>query len=298
MGNKILRLFWFGVLMAVCKAALGHPEIDLQIQEASQQITQYPANADLYLKRGELYRRHSDLGLAREDLEKARTLEPSHRLLNWYEGRVALDARDFPVANQKFSLYIESEPAHAPVFYLRGMARDGLGQYLFAAEDYARSIGLSKNPAPALFRSQALSLIAANDWQASGHIINAGLSRYPREVSLLGIAVELSLIRQDTHQALAYFTRLPERLRSLPQWRFRKAVWHCVSGEQEAAADVFRSLVAPTEPQQVSRTGTWDVPVAAISNLIEQPQVNACVELVKELLASQAPRGLENPPTG
>lgn len=298
MGNKILRLFWFGVLMAICKTAASHPEIDLQIEETSQQIRQYPANADLYLKRGELYRRHSDLGLAREDLEKARKLDPSHRLLNWYEGRAALDSGEFALASQKFSLYIESEPTHAPVFYLRGMARDGLGQYRFAAEDYARSIELSKNPAPALFRSQALSLIAANDWQASGHIINAGLSRFPREVSLLGIAVELALVQQDVHQVLAYFTRVPERLRSLPQWRFRKAVWHCVSGDQEAAVDEFRTLVTTTKPQQVSRTGTWEVPVAAISSLIEQPQANTCVELVKELLASQAPRVPDNPPSG
>jgi hypothetical protein len=171
-----------------------------------------------------------------------------------------------------------------------------MGQFLFAAEDYSRSIQLSKNPGPSLFRSQALSLVAANEWEASEISIKTGLSHFPREVSLLGLAVELSLIKRDSRQVLTYLMRLPQKVLELAQWRFRKGIWHCVAGEENDATKAFSSLLTDPETGGTHRSGTWNVPVAAITRLVAKPQADACIALVKELLIKQSPGTTESLP--
>ncbi|NNE05092.1 MAG: tetratricopeptide repeat protein, partial [Xanthomonadales bacterium] len=73
---------------------LAHPDLIAQIQQADRQLEENPANVDVLLKRGELYRRHGDFEAAASDLVEARDLRPSHPLLNFYEGRLALDTHD------------------------------------------------------------------------------------------------------------------------------------------------------------------------------------------------------------
>ena len=106
---------------------------------------------------------------------------------------------------------------------LRSQALLLLDRPIEAAEDLGRAIELAENPSPALYRDQALALIAAGEthWPEADSVIRGGLQRFPMEISLLGLGTDLALARDDTASATAFINELPAALQQLPEWQKR-----------------------------------------------------------------------------
>lgn len=289
--QSIYRMLCIVPLLAVCGSAFGHTDLDIQIEELSRQIVLSNDDPELYLERGNVYRRHGDWALAASDLDRARFLDANLSLIDWYEGRLALDSGDNAKANKLFSLYINSHPEYAPAWHLRAMARVGLNEYLFASEDFARSITLSDHPGPPLYRSLVLSLFAAGEVyeQSAVLAVKKGLGQFPREISLLGLGVDLLLMKPDLEQALALMIRIPKRSQALAQWRFRSASRACIAGNRETAISGFSALLTPTAENGFRSSGTWQFSQQELEKLIGQPDPETCISAVRELLARQLP---------
>ncbi|NNE06607.1 MAG: hypothetical protein HKN15_12875 [Xanthomonadales bacterium] len=270
--------------------AFAHPDIIAQIQQADRQLEENPANVGVLLKRGELYRRHGEFEAAASDLVEARDLRPSHPLLNFYEGRLALDTHDFKTANQSFSQQIEIDSNQRSTWYWRGKSRLGLQRYLAAAEDFRQAIELSPRPTPELYRSLTLAYVAAGKDQLPGATaaVAEGLNHLPREINLLGLGVDLSLSLLDSKRALAYLSRVPQKIQELPQWQFRRAVWWCLEGQLDDAGKAFSRLLDSAEDSHSIVSRTWNPPTDSLRELSTSPVPGRCSDVVWESLLRQA----------
>lgn len=210
--------------MLVCPLAVfSHPEIQSQIDFLSAQLQQEPGDPALLMQRADLYRRHGDFDSAQHDLAAAARAEPVPAELSFYEGRVQLDSGQPAAAEQSFSRHLTIIPLHAKAYVLRAEARSAQGRMEQAAQDYGQAIELSEAPAPELYRLAASCLVRAGDsrWPAAKKVLDSGLERYPREGSLLGLAVDIALAQDDPQGAGVLLSRLPQALLRLPQWQER-----------------------------------------------------------------------------
>ena len=291
---KVMR-YWYCLLLAgglMLPAVLpAHTDLMVRIEMLTGQLENDPTDINALIQRGELYRRHGDFELSSADLAKARELDPADPMLDWYEGRLALDAGDYKNADQLMSRYLVSHPEHAVAWHQRAKARVGLEEYLLAADDFSKAIELSDQPGPGLYRSLALSTVAAGSEHipAAEEAVQVALGWFPGEVSILGLATDLSLAQSDTRLAQSYMSGISKRLLELPQWRFREAVRVCLEGDPDAAVEIFTKLLKETESGAMARAGTWTMPVESVANLAKEPLPGNCAAAAWETLRLKQP---------
>jgi len=265
----------------------GHPDLELQIEEVSQQISQTPADADLYLKRGDLYRRHREWERSRQDFEQARLLEPNQSVVDWYEGHLAVDEGQWAQGDRLLTRFLADHETQASAYHTRAWARWHLGQPEAAAQDYASAIAFSDRPAPTLYRSLVITQFASGgDLRAQAkETVDAGLQLFPGEASLLGLRVDLALAEGDIQQAQDYLSTVSPGILTLPQWTFRLAVLACLQGDKGSARELFTRLL----PGPGNRAGSWNVPPERIEQLIADSNPPGCGETVVYMLEAQQP---------
>lgn len=269
----------------------AHPDLDLQIQELTRQISLTPANADLYLKRGDLYRRHRDWAKSEQDFEKVRNLDPDQPYIDWYEGRMAVAAGRWAEGDKLLSRFLQSNEKHGSAHRTRAWARWQLERPGPAAQDYASAIQYSERPAPDLYRSLVIAQYASGgDLRAqAAESAETGLQKFPGEASLLGLAVDLALADADTGRAEGYMDTLSPGLMKLPQWTFRQAVLFCLKGDMVRAATGFQSLLPEAGNELSKRPGSWTVGSEVIESLANESDPQACRDAVTAMLDSRHP---------
>jgi methionine-rich copper-binding protein CopC len=236
------------LLMMVCPAVHAHADLQLQIDALSRQLTQDPDNVELLLRRGDLQRRHENWDLARADFKHVRNLQPENATVDWFEGRLEVQAGQ-PVEGVRYlDRFLSANPGHLIALQNRAQGYLLLNQPLLAANDYQTVILASARPAPSLYRANALALIraGAEHFSTAMEVVLEGLSDFPAEVTLTAIATDLSLARSDTVTAKRLMSRLPAPVLNLPQWQTRNALLECQSGYTTKAAAWFSSAVDPS----------------------------------------------------
>lgn len=205
--------------------AIAHPPLSGQIEQLDDRIDATPADADALLRRGDLYRREGDFDRARADFAAARAADPARPELDYFEGRLALDAGDPGLADKLLGHYLQRRPEHAAAWMIRGDARLALGRPLEAAGDYGEAVERAARATPALFQLQASALKQAGPdyFDAALDVVDAGLERFGIELSLLGLGTDVALDAGRTQRAQQYFNRVPPAVQALPQWQARAA---------------------------------------------------------------------------
>lgn len=223
------RLALLICLSALPIALLGHSDLLLQIKTLDAQIEAGPASAEMYLKRGDLYRRHEDLAMAASDFAAARKANPDNLLLDFYDGRLFLESGDPAGAETHLARYLSANAQHGKAWVLRGQANIRLSQTASAADFFAKAIEQSATPSPELFRLQILSTLAIDEshWSAALQIADNGVRHFGAEVMLLGLAIDISLAQNLPQNADGYLNMLPSSLHRLPQWAERLEFRDC-----------------------------------------------------------------------
>jgi len=278
-------------LLPAWTAVHAHPDLDLQIEQLTRQISGQPRQVELYLKRGDLFRRHRDWPGAARDFETVRELEPDNALIDWYEGRFKTEAGYWAEGDRLLSRFLGTQPAHTGAYQARAAARWGLGNAPAAAEDYARVISGSEHPGPGLYRSLVITQIASGEefLDDAAVSVDAGLYKFPVEVSLLGLGADLALAGGNTRRVATYLAKLPPGLSGLPQWAFRQAMLSCLEGDAESAAEQLQALAGETDRPGARRAGTWQMPLESIERLAAEPGRESCREAVADMLGSLQP---------
>jgi len=241
------------MVVALCLAAhsasvSGHPDLLLQIERLGVQIGNGQATADLYLQRGDLYRRHEDLQHAAADFASARRLDPSHPLLNFYEGWLYLDSGEPGPAEFHLARYLVTNPQHAKAWVLRGKADIQLALPARAAECFGQAIVHSERPSPELYRLQILATLATGEagWEPAAQIAADAVERFGTEVIVLGLAADIALAMNRPQLAAGYLDGLPPALKTLPQWTVRYDLLHCLDNPPGVEGGECRAEAANT----------------------------------------------------
>lgn len=240
--------------------AVAHPDLEQQIVVLNEAIRANPGAADLYLLRGDLHRRHGDWDAAQTDFNTARVLDPALTDLDWREGHTLVDAGQLAAGEALLTRFLERYPGHAGALETRAQARSMQGRHREAAEDFAASIAHGKQPAPVLFSNLAVEWLAASppDANAAQAVLEQALQRFPAEVSLQGLAVDLALAEGRVLRARQLLETADPALQRLPQWAWRQNLATCLAGGADAARAV-QELATP-HGLTVGRRGTWQAP--------------------------------------
>lgn len=223
-----LLLLVFGVALPL--AAISHPDLLIQIDGLNKQIEVHPADLELRLKRGDLYRRHENYEAAARDFEMVRMLDSGYLLLDYYQGRLLFQNGDAAGCEQLLSRYLTTYPEHAAAWVLRGRANMLLQQSSQAAGFFSSALKASARPSPELHRLQILAVAAGGEENATLALqaVESGLANFVHETSLLGLGTDISLAWNRPADAQRFIDDLPNPLLKLPQWKMRVEIADCL----------------------------------------------------------------------
>jgi predicted Zn-dependent protease len=264
------------VLALWVTAAVAHPDLEFQIEALDAAIRAQPENAVLYLDRGDLHRRHGDLPAAQADFSMARKLDPRLADLDWREGRALAEAGDVVAAERLLSRFLALDPDHPGALEQRALVCSRQGRHQEAAADLELAIQSSQNPAPGLYTRLVVEWLAADPTEPgpARQWLAVAMQRFPAEVSLLGLAVDIELSQSQASAARRLLQASPPALRQLPQWVWRWALLGCLEGDPQAV-DALVALV-DRERNGSARPGTWLVPALQVETLLREPGAQRC----------------------
>ncbi len=228
--TRAIQMTTIIVLTLLSLSAFSHPDLVLQIESFDLQLESDPANVELLIKRGDLYRRHGNYAAAANDFAKVKKFDPYNALLDFYVGRLLFDSGDAAAADIHFEKYLYTHPQHAKAWILRGEAAIVLRQPELAATYFALAIKATPSPSPALYRLQILSLIVLGEkkWVEASQVVDQGLEHFGFEVSLIGLGTDIALAGNQVDLAGQYLERVPPSLRKLSQWDVRIQTKQCL----------------------------------------------------------------------
>jgi len=147
-------------------SAHGHAGVDDEIQRLTLQIRQDPANPQLYLQRGDLYRIHRDWNQALADFRKAQQLDATAAAAEIGLGRTRLEQGSPQQALAHLNRALARQPGNVRALVTRAKAWRTLGKPLAAAVDYSRAIEhfpAPGKPLPEYYLERARAYVAAGD---------------------------------------------------------------------------------------------------------------------------------------
>jgi predicted Zn-dependent protease len=263
--ESLHRRGWIGISAGLCllwaPLARGHQEIEVLVADLDRRIREEPSDAALHLRRGELRRLHREWTLALEDYQRARDLDPRLAVVDLCLGKVLLELGLWTPALVLLDRYIAERPLEAEGLASRALARRRLGDLAGSADDLAQAIDFypaNLLPPPELYLENARALAAQGGGRVDEalRVLDEGLARLGRTVTLALSAVELELERKRYSQALA---RLDEAARSSPRkevWLLRRGRILEEAGKAEEAREAYREALGVGRASPAFRRNT------------------------------------------
>jgi tetratricopeptide (TPR) repeat protein len=234
---------------------LAHADIVVRITALDLEIAAEPGNPNLYLRRGELHRHHRDWLAAVSDYQRAARLAPDLPELDFYTGRLWLEAGAPSLARAPLNRFLAARPDHANGLVTRARVLAAVGDRPAAVADFDRAIALLDSPSPDLYLERA-RLIAA---QGPDHVdlalegIDEGFARLGPLVTLARFAIEQERARGRFPAALERLERLPAKVIRIPTWQALRGDLLSEMGRVAAAREAYAAGLEAIEALPVSR---------------------------------------------
>jgi tetratricopeptide (TPR) repeat protein len=198
----MLSFFW------IAGPCMAHGDLHELIEKADRGLRVRPDDVQLLLSRACLLREHRDFVRALEDIGKVAKLAPEmpERLI--VEARVRADLGQWPAAKVALTSYLQSSPESSEALFLRSKAHAELGDSAAAMSDARAAIG---------------------------HQTEASV---PYHLHLIELARRFG----SASQVLQCFVGARRSLGKLPALLEAQAEWHAVTGDRQAAANVYEEL--------------------------------------------------------
>jgi predicted Zn-dependent protease len=247
------RHFILAVTSAVFLALLSlevnaHGDDQLIIDALTEELAKAP-EADLFIRRGELFRHHEEWAKAEADFVSAARLEPKLAIVDFFRARVLLEAGQAVRAQTFIERYVASTPNEAEGWFLRGDVLGALGKHDAGALDYAEGIRRAAHPRPEhyLRRAKFLALAPQPDPARILAGLDEGMAKLGPVISLLEYAITLEMDRKDYDGALARIATAMEHSPRRETWLVRKGDVLLKSGRTTEAVGAYRAALAAIE---------------------------------------------------
>ena len=255
---------WFFCMVVCSSPATAHQDLTDQIQAVTEQITLNPNDVELYLKRGELSRRHRDWNAALHDYEIAARLAPGFSGVDLALGRMWFDAGRPKSAERALDAFLVKNPEHANALALHGRVLGQLGQGCAAARDFSHAIELLATPVPDFYLDRARALASCGKEHLDQAIkgLESGMKKMGFLVPLQTLAIDLELSRQHYDAALIRLEQIERRSIRKEKWLLRKGEILIQAGRSDESLEAFRLALAAIQalPERHRTTkGTMDL---------------------------------------
>lgn len=210
-------------------------------------IRHYPGYDNAYLGRARLRLEKKDTVAAREDIDKALSL--NRNALNAYILRadIAINShRDFEAAEKDIDSAIKLQPHAAGLYINRAFLRYNQDNYKGAMADYDYALSLDPLNTTALFnRGLLLTEVSANDLALED--FNRVLSLDPEDYRALYNRAIIHEAKGNTAAAIDDITRVHERFPDFPGALYLRSRLHRQRGELKAAERDFKDAQAASK---------------------------------------------------
>jgi tetratricopeptide (TPR) repeat protein len=236
------------LLLLAASTALAHGDLHDQIRAVTRAIADAPADATLYLQRGELHRAHHAPRLARADFDRALTLDPALDAARLARARLLVETSQPREALADLDGFLTRHPDHHSARLVRARARRALGDRDGALADYDRVLAESPNPDRALERARLMA--------APGDVVTAraAVDGLDLAIARLGplVTLELEAVAVleragDIDAALARLDRAAAGSPRADRWLTRRADLLDRAGRFDAARQA-RQAAADAQP--------------------------------------------------
>lgn len=220
---------------AIASTGFAHEGLHEQIVEATRQISLAPANARLYLKRGELYRLHRQWHAALADYDRAARLDDSLDEVEFARGRMYLESRQPGKAKLQLDSFLARNPNHFDAIVVRARALRALRQTAAAVADYSKAISLTLRPRPELYieRARAISSLGVQHQDEALAGLDEGIRRLGSIVTLELLAIDLELSQKRYERALARLDIIIAQAERKEAWLLRRTEIQKMAGRKE-----------------------------------------------------------------
>jgi tetratricopeptide (TPR) repeat protein len=223
----------------------SHGDMHGQIVETTKLIEKEPRNANLYIKRSDLYRAHGDFDNAYADLEQASLLDRRMEVLPLARGRLFYEANWPQSAKNALDQFLASHTNHVEGHALRARCLSKLGRRLDAVKDYTRAIDMASEPQPELYleRAQTLSDEGTNYFPEAVKGLEEGMKKMGPLITLQLYAIDLEAKQKNYDAALARLDKVAAASPRKETWLARKGEILQLAGRPEQATDAFQAAL-------------------------------------------------------
>ncbi|HKQ60993.1 MAG TPA: tetratricopeptide repeat protein [Candidatus Polarisedimenticolaceae bacterium] len=244
------------MLGAVCVtgAILAHPGLDQQILDLTAMIEKEPENAELYVRRAEIHRLHSDPGAAETDLNKARQLAPDLPDIDLVMAWVKLDLQKPAEARTALDRLLQREPDSVRGLEARARALELLGEHGRAAEDLTHAIRVTHGePKPEWYLDRGRALVAAGQLDRALQGLDEGLAKLGQPVTLQLLAIDIEQQKGRYDAALRRIDSIAAQSARQEPWLIRKGQILERAKRPADALAAYRSALAAIQQVPASR---------------------------------------------
>jgi len=251
--HRLLLPAAYALLLTLAPGVRAHGDDQALIEALTEQLHKAP-EADLFIRRGELFRHHQQWEKADADYASAAKLDPSLTLVDFFRARTQLESGAPDKALPLVDRYLVGAPDEPEGRFLRGDILAALGRHDAGALEYAEGIQRAPSPRPEHYLRRARFLAAVPMADAARVIaaLDEGIRRLGPVIALIDYAISLELERRNFDGALE---RVGQAMAHAP----RRERWLARQGE------ILANCGRPTEALHAYRAA-----LAAIENLPER----------------------------
>jgi len=242
------------------RAAAAHGDLHDQILALTRAIASAPADATLYLQRGELHRAHHAPQRARADYDRALGLDPSLDAARLARARLLVEIGRAAEAGPDLEAFLARHPGHLDATFVRARARRGRGDVSGAAADYDTVLSAAPDPDRGLERARLLAGTGLDaDRQRAVAGLDALMTRLGPIVTLELEAVALLAKVGDYDAAIARVDAALGRSPRANRWLVRKAELLRHAGRTDEARQAYHDARAALDTLPLERQHTRDI---------------------------------------
>jgi tetratricopeptide (TPR) repeat protein len=232
------------LLFVCCARVFAHGDFHPLIKLVNEELEKNPNSAELYFKRGELYRAHQDWDSALADYDQAALLDPRLAAIDLARGKLLLDANWPRSAKRALDRFLARHPNQSEALACRARAHLKLEQRVEAAQDFDRAVAHAEGQ-PELYIERAQAIAALGEEQIAEALrgLDEGLKKLGPLVTLQLCAIDLELKRKDYDNALARLDRAAAQSPRKETWLARRGEILTQAGRAEEAHEAFRAAL-------------------------------------------------------
>lgn len=250
----------------------AHGDVHDQIHRLNPKIKKSPS-AELYVKRGDLYRLDENYKAALADFQRAEKLDPKLDTIYLGRGRTLFEAENHKEALPALNRLLEMKPDHPDGRILRARTQSALGDNTSAIRDYDHIVATVPSPSPDCFLERSASLLKLGRPQDAVRGLDEGISRLGNLQALQLAALEIETTQKQYDAALARIDQAMAPLQRKEQWLTRRGeILQTMGSLDEARADYTAALTAinslPPVPRRAKPTRELE---SRLQSLLEAP---------------------------